>query len=50
MICGKAQLLLIKRRSARSVEKINYYRRLLREHVKGCEYCQRGMRKRKANP
>lgn len=46
MICGKAQELLIKRRRARTPAKMAYYRRLLREHVKECGFCQRGYNKR----
>jgi hypothetical protein len=47
MICGTAQGLLIKKQLARSASKINYYRRKLREHVKVCAYCQKGMKARR---
>lgn len=41
MICGKAQDLMIKKARARTAAKINYYRRMLREHVAGCAFCQK---------
>jgi len=41
MICGKAQGILIRKTRARTPAKINYFRRMLREHVEGCAFCQR---------
>jgi hypothetical protein len=46
MICGKAQGILIKKARARTPEKVNYYRRMLREHVKGCAFCQKAWKRR----
>jgi hypothetical protein len=46
MICGKAQGILIKKARARTPAKVNYYRRMLREHVKGCAFCQKAWKKR----
>lgn len=40
--CSKYTALIIKYRSARLRKKRDYYRRRLREHVRGCWYCQRG--------
>ncbi len=45
MICGKAQGLIIKKNTARTPAKINYYRRMLREHVAKCEFCQKELNK-----
>ncbi len=47
MICGVAQGLLIKKNSARSAKKINYYRRRLKEHVEGCAFCQKQIKLKK---
>lgn len=46
-MCGEAQRLSIKKTSARTPRMITYWRKKLREHVQGCTFCQKELKKRR---